>query len=318
MLKKFLLPCLAATVTLATPLSTLAAGNTVKPKPIPIPGLSAKKTSLSAADERAIKKLITDMVQAVNAGNSNKYIRAYSTKYQGTVVGSEGVQTYENLQQGASMIGLINAMGVTMSAENIRIVSVKNNTAMIELVYRAEVKDRPGLAPEKRSNTTPTLMAVEKINGRWLIVAEQTLKDPNRGVAVVPAMNNTPPNKGTEADQQIFSAFFKRHLETLNKKDLTGYLATLDPEAPLYKQAKADTAQLFQEYTLKYSIQSVKVLSIGSTEAVVEMVATVKKVRGGEFRDSKMTTTNVLRKVNGKWRIYDTSVNSLEGLQAKK
>jgi ketosteroid isomerase-like protein len=321
MLKKILLPCLAATVTLATPLSTLAAGNTIKLKPVSIHRLSAKKTSLSAADERAIKKLITDMVKAVNSGNSSKYLQAYSTKYQGTRAGKEDVQTYENLQQGAGMIGLIKAMGVTLSADSISIVSAKKNTAMVELVYRAEVADRPGLASEKRSKSVPTVMAVEKINGRWLIVAEQTLQDPNtpaQGVAVVPSTGNTTPNIGSETDRQVFVSFFKRHIETLNKKDLNGYLATLDQAAPLYKQAKADTAQLFQEYTLKYSIQSVKVLSIGSTEAVVQMVATVKKVSGGEFKDSKMTTTNVLRKINGKWRIYDTEVNALEGLQAKK
>jgi ketosteroid isomerase-like protein len=314
MLKKILLPSLAATVTLATPLSSFAASTTVEVRPVSIPGLSAKKTSLSAADERAIRKMIADMLQGVNAGDTKKYLRAYSTKYKGTVPGSETVQTYENLQQGANMIGLIKAMGVKMSAENINILSTKGNAALVELVYRADVKDNQG---QQRSNSTPTLMTVEKINGRWLIVEEQTSKDPSRGVAVVPTSENPPANTGTAADQQAFSLFFTRHLDTLNKKDLNGYLATLDPEAPLYKQAKVDTAELFREYTLKYSIKSVKVLSIGSKEAVVQMVATVKKISGGDFKDSKMTTTNVMRKTNGKWRIYDTEVNALDVLAKK-
>jgi ketosteroid isomerase-like protein len=321
MLKKILLPCLAATVTLATPLSTLAAGNNVKLKPVSIHRLSAKKTSLSAADERAIKKLINDLTQAINTGDSKKYLQSYSTKFQGITAGREKVQTYQELQQGAEMIGIISGMGVTITAEKMSIASTGNNKATIELVYRAEMADSPGLASEKRSGYTPMLFAVEKINGRWLIVSQQSLQDPNsnsRDIAKTPNPLNASPNQGTAKDQQTFSEFFKRHLETLNKKDLTGYLATLDPAAPQYNQAKADTAQLFQEYTLKYSVKSVKVLSIGSTEAVVQMVATVKKVSGGEFKDSKMTTTNVLRKINGKWRIYDTEVNALEGLQAKK
>jgi hypothetical protein len=48
------------------------------------------------------------------------------------------------------------------------------------------------------------------------------------------------------------------------------------------------------------------------------MVATVKKVSGGGFKDSQMTTTNLLKKTNGKWRIYGTSIDSLTDLQASK
>jgi ketosteroid isomerase-like protein len=254
----------------------------------------------------------------MNTGDSKKYLQSYSTKFQGITAGREKVQTYQELQQGAEMIGIISGMGVTMTAEKINIASTGNNKATVEFVYRAEMADRPGLASEKRSGSTPMLLGVEKINGRWLIVSQQSLQDSNSNSRDIAKTPNPVLNTGTAKDQQTFSEFFKRHLETLNKKDLTGYLATLDPAAPQYKQAKADTAQLFQEYTLKYSVKSVKVLSIGSTEAVVQMVATVKKVRGGAFKDSKMTTTNVLRKVNGKWRIYDTEVNALEDLQAKK
>jgi ketosteroid isomerase-like protein len=320
MLKKILLPCLAAAVTVSMPLSSWAAGNIPVLKPRAIPGLTAKKVSLSAADRLAIEKMIQNMVKATNAGDPDQYIKSYAPKYQGSVEGSEKISTYDELQQGKGLIGLFKSMGIRVKTENIVINSTGKNQATAEITYRAALTANSPLQDGRNrssSNSWQVITGLEKINGRWLVVSEYTMKPLSNDA---PQIANQPTSirNITESDRQTFGAFFKRHVEALNRKDLNGYLATLDQQAPQFGKAKDEAIELFQAYNLRYTIKSVRVLSVGAKDAVVEMVATVKKISGGEFKDSTMITTNLLRKINGKWRIYDTQIDSLVSLQAQR
>jgi ketosteroid isomerase-like protein len=324
MLKKILLSCLVATVALTTPLSTLAAGK-VKPKTVATPNQPTQDNNLSKAEQEELVKIIQDSVENANAPGEIIAGKYYPRGHDGLY--GELVRNMGDLGAAKKAVKIsIKGLGYNSS---FRGYGEKGKQAEIDVIFEGVIIQRSRLVgvnyeqvrvgedKQERTELHLILQLEKHEDGRWRIHRSRNTAD-DKYRKVTADVPQAPNPKISKRDQQVFIDLFKRHLETLNKKDLAGYLATLDPQAPLYKQAKADTAQLFQDYTLKYSIQSVKVLSIGSTEAVVQMVATVKKVRGGAFKDSKMTTTNVLRKVNGKWRIYDTEVNALEDLQAKK
>ncbi len=322
MLKKILLPCLAAAIVLPLPLSVHAA--ITVPAIFPLSLATSSKT-LSNAEFSSIKKEVTGLIQAMNARDTKKYIGYYSKKYQAD---RGGVKVdYNNiLIYAKTSIEMLKAFGIKINSQDVRIAGIGNNKATVEIIYKVDLSKDSPLANDPRVNAKKDkpngiFMTMEKSNGRWLIISDENLIV-NESVSPVAVNSQKPVDKSistvTNQDQQFFAVFFNRHLDALNRKNLNDYLVTLDATSPQYKKIKEETAQLFKEYTLKYTVQSVKLISRDKNEAVVEMVATVKKISGGGFKDSKMKTTNFLKKSNGKWHISDTSIDSITELVAKK
>jgi hypothetical protein len=324
MLKKILLPCFAAAIALPLPLSI----HLTNAAPFILPlSLSASSKTLSESELSSIKKEIAGLLQAMNNRDTKKYLSYYSKKYQANRSGNK--IDYNSLSLNAkSSLELLKALGIKIGSEDIRIASIGKNKATAEVIYKIDLsKDSPfasGRAKAKKNKPHGIFMTMEKINGRWLVVSDEILvvNEPETPIAAntsKPGTNEKSPIMAiTAQDQQFFTGFFNRHLDALNRKNLSDYLATLDASSPQYQKIKEETAQLFKEYSLKYTAQSVKLVSRDKNEAVVEMVATVKKISGGDFKDSNMKTTNFLKKINGKWYVSDTSIDSITELVAKK
>jgi ketosteroid isomerase-like protein len=324
MLKKLFLPCLAAVIALPLPLSVHAA--TAAPVIFPL-SLAVSSKTLSNSDLSSIKKEVAGLIQAMNARDTNKYIGYYSKKYQadrgGVKVDYNNILTYAK-----TSIEMLQAFGIKINSQDVRIAGVGNNKATVEIIYKVDLSKNSPLANDARVNAKKNkpngiFMTMEKTNGRWLVISDENLivneSAPIATNSQKPGANDKNPAMAVTAiDQQFFTVFFNRHLDALNRKNLNDYLATLDASSPQYKKSKEETVQLFKEYTLKFTAQSVKLISRDKNEAVVEMVATVKKVSGGGFKDSTMKTTNFLKKSDGKWRIVDTSIDSMTDLVAKK
>ncbi len=323
MLKKFFLPLLAAAIALPLPLSIHAA--TATPVIFPL-SLAASSKTLSSSELSSIKKEVAGLIQAMNNRNTKKYIGYYSKKYEadrgGTKVDYNNILTYAK-----TSIELLQAFGIKINSQDVRIAGIGNNKATVEIIYKVDLSANPAWAnaraKTKKDKPNGIFMTMEKTNGRWLIISDENLivnesASPIANGQKPGANDQSPAIAVTAQDQQFFTGFFNRHLDALNRKNLNDYLATLDASSPQYKKIKEETAQLFKEYTLKYTAQSVKLISRDKNEAVVEMVATVKKISGGGFKDSKMKTTNFLKKSNGKWHIADTSIDSITDLVAKK
>jgi hypothetical protein len=316
MLKKIFLSCLTAAIVLPFHLSVSAANSTSNKSLSPIL-ISLKNAD---GDLNSIRKELNELVKAINNRDKKKLLSHYSKNFKGV---NGGVPDYNALVQNSQVgIDLLKAFGTIINTQNIKITKTGKNTATAELIYKTSfAKDSPlanDPASIKYNNQLQGLVfALEKNNGRWLIVSTEQATVAGAEPLITTSDRKTS-SPITRQDKQTFSDFFKRHLDALNRKNLSDYIATLDPKAPQFDKTKQETAQLFKEYTLKYTIKSVKVLSINQQEAVVEMVATVKKISGGGFKDSQMTTTNLLKKTKGKWRLYDTSIDSLTDLQASK
>ncbi len=313
MFKKFLLSCLTATIVLPLPVSVHAATSNIDSQILPL-GYVIADRSLPASDVNSIKKEINSLINAINNGDAKKAVSHYSKEYQSTSDGR--TITYKDLVESmAAGAGLMKALGTIIKPEEIKITSIGNNQATAQVSYLVDLKKDSPLrdsAGSKQDRQAVVLITLKKTNGRWLVVSTEAISTP-KGVEPTTA-SNQPTANITQQDKQTFTNFFKRHLDALNRKDLNAYLATLDPKSPQYDAAKQETAQLFKEYTLKYAIKSVKVISVDKQEAVVEMAATVKRVSGGGFKDSKMVTTNTLKKINGKWRLHSTTINELTPL----
>jgi ketosteroid isomerase-like protein len=326
MLKKFFLPCLAAAITFdvnaAMILSFTSSVNatTISQTPAILPiGLVSVNQSLSANDINSIKKEVAEIIKLTNSGNHKKLLHHYSKNFRS--VDGKAVD-YNTLVTGTGIgLGLVKSYGMQSKIHDIRVRSLGNNTSIAEMTYQVDFTKKSFLAntPEGdrlKNRSYGMSIVFEKNNGRWLVVSTENT-NVNGSVSV--EMNKVKTEtQVSRQDQEFFTGFFNRHLDALNRKNLNDYLATLDASSPQYKKSKEETVQLFKEYTLKFTAQSVKLISRDKNEAVVEMVATVKKVSGGGFKDSKMKTTNFLKKSDGKWRIVDTSIDSVTELVAKK
>ncbi len=322
MLKKFFLPCLAAAIALPLPWSVYVA--TANPVISPL-SLAVSSKTLSNSDLSSIKNEVAGLIQAMNARDTKKYIGFYSKKYQadrnGVKVDYNNILTYAK-----ASIELLKTFGIKIDSQDVRIAGIGNNKATVEIIYKVDLSKNSPLANNPQINANKSkphgiFMTMEKTNGRWLVISDENLIV-NESAPI--AANSSKPGANdkkaavTAQDQQFFVSFFNRHLDALNRKNINDYLATLDASSPQYKKSKEETIQLLKEYTLKFTAQSVKLVSRDKNEAVVEMVATVKKVSGAGFKDSTMKTSNFLKKSDGKWRIVDTSIDSITELVAKK
>jgi hypothetical protein len=104
------------------------------------------------------------------------------------------------------------------------------------------------------------------------------------------------------------------NVKAMENKDLEKTMATIDEESEAYKQTKLLAKRLFDTYDLKYELDSVKVLAMTDAEARVECLQTTRKVSGPVFRDNKIDIVHMLRKTDGKWKIYGSQVKKIDYL----
>lgn len=312
------LACGLAALTLGTATMVNATTAHRSTLPAPIDQLLAQN-NLSASDRQAIQKTITEMYRAINNGDIKQIIKYYSPRYtyQGQGINDPGFKTSLRMA-----VAMVKAYGMTLSARNFQITSGGKNQATVIFDGQVELSAdmQAEVSPEERQKLSKVIgretVIMEKINGRWLIAASgkdvSSSARPSNGTRAAASAQPTP------QAQKAMRLLFTKHLQALNQENLPAYLATLDSRSPQYKEAQAQTPQLFKDYDLKYELQSLEVVSFGDSEGVVKMVATVKKLRGGAFRDSKMVTYNTVRKGQGGWQIYDTQIESLDALRANR
>jgi hypothetical protein len=303
----------------------------------PVQQYIAVKTTLDQ-DKQEIKQVIVKNLSAMNTGNSTSFLSTFSP------VSKE----YKEIAKDPSSLKFLQALGLIYSVKEFDNIQVSNNQALVKVKILATL-GKTGLIPEMErlkkesgtkigkdgSVTTTSIRSnvnydkpqvstgtikLEKINGRWLISAILGNKfQPVAGTSVSDIKGNSRSGQKIMAsDRKIFQQVFAKHLSALNQEKLGDYLATIDATSPNYSAAKASTQKLFKNYDLKYELKNVEVVSLSKQEAVVKLIANVKKIKGGEFIDSQLVTINTIRKTNGQWRIYDTQVENISNLNTPK
>ncbi len=293
-------------------------------------------------DKLEIKKVIEKNINSINAGDSAGYLRTLSpssTEYQKTI-------------QNPGNIRIVKGFGLIFNVQQLDYLQVSSNQAEVQvkilmtisktgLLSELEKLQQSGTKIGKDGSITTTSVKTSsnfnksqvsvgniklgRINGQWLITAMSNDKNKsmvgsrNSNISATPvASQPIQPIVPSPKDRKIFQQVFAKHLSALNQEKLGDYLATLDSTSPNYSAAKASTLKLFKNYDLKYELKNVEVLSLSKQEAVVKLIANVKKIKGGEFTDSQLVTINTVRKTNGQWRIYDTQVENISALNTPK
>jgi len=174
--------------------------------------------------------------------------------------------------------------------------------------------------PEKR----PTKYQVKKPkrSGRWL---EFSLI----GVLFVMAMcvfglflflpNNASGQSGEPAAEAASPlddpvAVIFDNIRASNAESIPHYMATIHSKSPSYQSTKEMTEQAFGLFDLSYRISGVKITKQTRNEAVVAFILTTQKIRGPSFRDNRISGDMILRKEDGRWKIYNQIVHDIKYL----
>lgn len=98
------------------------------------------------------------------------------------------------------------------------------------------------------------------------------------------------------------------NIEAMKHEDIEGIKQTIDGTSPGYNMTIDMTKDIFQQYDLQYTMESMKVIEKKGDNARVWFIQITEKVNGPAFRDNKLTGIHTLRKIDGKWYLSDTEI----------
>lgn len=95
----------------------------------------------------------------------------------------------------------------------------------------------------------------------------------------------------------------------VTEEDVSIAMETVHPDSPLYKSTERALAQVFAlDLDLENEFEITNVLSDEDTLRV-DMILSTRKVGGDSpFMDNELTTTQVLRKHDGEWKIWSSEI----------
>ena len=112
------------------------------------------------------------------------------------------------------------------------------------------------------------------------------------------------------SDEVAIRACIEKNLKATQDEDFDAFWETCKPSAQIKKQSEDALKALFETYDFSVTLNSYKLISIDGGSAVVESVVTTQKIRGPEFKDSRIKQNNHLKKIDGKWYIVRTDIKS--------
>jgi len=133
------------------------------------------------------------------------------------------------------------------------------------------------------------------------------------GLAIALIVMGCGKSGGALSDADILAAI-NENLTAMEREDVNATMATIDENSPGYATTKDLIKVIFDEYDLKYEISDLKVVEKKGNEAKVSFTQVTRKVSGPEFRDNKITGLHTLRYTGGKWRIFDSAVQTTDYL----
>ena len=97
-------------------------------------------------------------------------------------------------------------------------------------------------------------------------------------------------------------------------ENIDGYLSTIHPHSPIFAQTLKFLPKVFQTYDLNYTIDSISVVSVDSEKALVRVTQTTTRKSGPAFRNNRLLMLDELRKSNGQWKLYNSTMEKIDYL----
>jgi hypothetical protein len=181
--------------------------------------------------------------------------------------------------------------------------------------------DAPSASKQKLPSTH-TQHSNPKRSGRWLEISLIGVLCV-MAVCVLGLFMFLPKNAAGEAESPAAEAdsstenpvaVIFANIQAANAESIPHYMATIHSKSPSYQSTKDMTKEAFGLFDLSYRISGVKIKKQTDNEAVVAFTLTTRKIKGPSFRDNRITGDMILRKEDGKWKIYTQVVHDIKYL----
>lgn len=123
-----------------------------------------------------------------------------------------------------------------------------------------------------------------------------------------------PATKAASSNNNDPLAVIIANIRASNAESLPHYMATIHSKSPSYQSTKEMTEQAFSLFDLSYKVSRMKITEQTEDEAVVAFTLTTRKIRGPDFRDNRISGDMILRKEDGRWKIYNQVVHDVKYL----
>ena len=152
---------------------------------------------------------------------------------------------------------------------------------------------------------------------------EQNSTPPPRDVQnqVLPPETKAPQEtiqKQTNIDPKLareIIAVIKENLAATQAKDKERVLKTIHKDCPQLRSTKEGMDYVFKNYDMVYNLEKAEVIEISGDEAKVYYEQTTRAISGQGFPPNRSTGIHILRKENGKWKIFKTEYLSNEPIR---
>ena len=110
-------------------------------------------------------------------------------------------------------------------------------------------------------------------------------------------------------------AVIKENLAATQAEDKERVLKTIHKDCPQMRSTKQGMDYVFANYDMVYNLEQAEVVEVFGDEAKVYYMQTTQAKSGKGFPPSRSTGIHILKKENGKWKIFKTEYLSNEQIQ---
>ena len=107
-------------------------------------------------------------------------------------------------------------------------------------------------------------------------------------------------------------AVIKENIAANEAEDKERVLKTVHKDSPQYKSTVNGMDFVFANYDMKFDLEQIEVIEVTSDDAKVYYMQTTRAIRGQGYPPTRSTGIHIMKKENGKWKIFKTEYLSNE------
>jgi hypothetical protein len=107
-------------------------------------------------------------------------------------------------------------------------------------------------------------------------------------------------------------AVIRENIAATEAKDKDRVLKTLHKDCPQLRSTIQGMEYVFANFDMKFDLEQIEVLEVTGEDAKVYYMQTTRAIRGQGYPPTRATGIHIMKKENGKWKIFKTEYLSNE------
>ena len=118
-------------------------------------------------------------------------------------------------------------------------------------------------------------------------------------------------------ERQAIISVLQANIKAAENENLNGFMQTIHPDSPAFESTRSFMKKAFAEYDFNYEIVEANVLEVSGDVARVSYIQITRKKSGPDaISDNQVRGEHILKKADGRWKIYSTNAQQYTDLQS--